>query len=105
VYDIEVPNLVQEEVIRKPHRRIDERDKVLEVLATTRSKKSTNMGHPQGKERRISIRKQRKRGKIRKNLIRKRKMTLMMGLMTGMTQSTTYLTFIQKLNSTCRKKC
>jgi hypothetical protein len=46
VYDIEVPNLVKEEVIEKPHRRIQERDKVLEVLATTRSKKGTKFDIP-----------------------------------------------------------
>jgi hypothetical protein len=46
VYDIEVPNLVKEEVIGKPHRRIQKRDKMLEVLATTRSKKGTESDIP-----------------------------------------------------------
>jgi hypothetical protein len=46
VYDIEVPNLVKEEIIGKPHKRIQERDKVLEVLATTRSKRDAETDSP-----------------------------------------------------------
>jgi hypothetical protein len=96
VFDIQVPNLVKEEVIGKPHKRVQERDKVLEVLATTRSKKDADPKTPR-KEKKHKKKKS-KEGKEKREktpeIAPKRRKKQEMGHMTGMIRSTICLTLI-----------